>query len=185
MPLALIRLFQAVPLAVTLAACASSTPAASGELAPRMFSADELRAALPQGTELRYRFEQPNTPVVVERWVFATTTATIAVIETERFSEDGTSLGQKERGASSWVQLMEHGSFPADKTTIEDAELEAAVGKKQCRLYRVQAADDKGEAITRMFYFAKDWPGPPIRFETWKNGERIFLGEMVERKIPQ
>ncbi len=55
---------------------------------------------------------------------------------------------------------------------------------KKCRRYTVVGVDDKKEPISRTFYFAYDLAGPPLRFETFKHGERIFLGEMLERTSP-
>lgn len=165
------------------AACATTPPAADDKFAPRMFDADQLREGIPAGTTIRFRFEVKGAPVVLERWAFVSSTSTVTTIETERFAEDGTALG-KERGTSAWAELAEHGHFPADKTTYEEVELDAAIGKKKCRLYKVEGKDARGEATSSSFYFARDLPGPPIRFETWKNGERIFLGEMLERSGP-
>lgn len=170
--------------AAALAACATTPPAADDNFAPRMFDADQLRDGLPAGTAIRFRFEVEGAPVVIERWAFVSSTSTVTTIETERFAEDGTALGPKERGTSAWAELAEHGHFPADKTTYEEVELEATIGKKKCRLYKVQGKDAQGEATSSSFYFAWDLPGPPIRFETWKNGKRIFLGEMLERTGP-
>jgi hypothetical protein len=177
--------FRAIWIAYSaLTACAAqpaSAPTPDG-FAPRMFDAAQLREAFPAGTELRFRFELEGKPTVFEHWTWVTSTSTIAVVESEHLDADGKRMAPPERSPATWQELADHGLFPADKTTIEDQELDSALGRRECRLYRVEATDAQGEPVTRTFYFAKDLPGPPIRFETWKNGRRIFRAEMIERK---
>jgi hypothetical protein len=146
-----------------------------------MFDAAHVRAAFPRGSEIRYRFEARGSPTVIEHWTWVASTSTVAVIEVEKLDAFGKQLSTPERGASSWEELANHGLFPKDKTIIEDTEVEVGMGRFRCKLYKVDSTDEQGEAIIRTFYFAADLPGPPIRFETWKKGERIFHAEMIAR----
>src|SRR5688572_13654076 len=111
-------------------ATAPSGPTSAGDFAPRPFTETELATAFPAGSEMRFRFAVEGAPVFIERWVFVVSTSSIAVIESEKTTEDGAPIGHKERQQNTWAELAAHASFPAKDTTIEDVELDAAMGKK-------------------------------------------------------
>lgn len=153
-----------------LAACATAGPSAeekamatapSPQTAPTPFTADQIREGCPKGTWWIFRQTGPDGSVTYDRTEFATADAKGATFAGTPVDPEGKPAGEPSEGSATWEELREHAAFPAPMTTIREAEVTTELGTFACLVYRVQG--DGPQAPTRIFYFAKSLPGPPIR----------------------
>jgi hypothetical protein len=145
---------------------------------PTPFTADEIRASCQPGRELRFRVEGiGQEPIIhVARYVGGDEEATLQ--ESWDESHAGERLGEPERSRETWLELQAHASFPADSTEVADESLATPAGTFACLRY-TQTVDDG----IRTFWFAKDLPGQPIRWEI-RAGERVVLSVVALENTP-
>ena len=74
-----------------------------------------------------------------------------------------------------WLDLQGHASFPADDTTIESETIETPLGELDCLRYTVRDG-----ASEKIFWFAKDLPGMPVRFVVRNDGNVGATVSVVE-----
>lgn len=184
MKLDLTRL-MALPLLALITAC--STPAAveSGEQAPYPYSAAQIRAANPEGTQLLYRVAALGSQPVLRRMTFIATDTEGATIENQTTGLHGEPIGGVNAKYSSWQALRGHASFPAQRTTRTEVTCEVAAGKYECWKYVVdEGVGQNGlEAVSR-YWFAHSKPGPPVLMETDHSGVLVLRMELVEERRP-
>lgn len=151
---------------------------AGEELAPRPFTAAQIRAFHPPGTtfvhavESRGEVRRTRSTVVSadQEWV---------EFEDQALDEAGSPVGEPSRWKASWVELRDHATFPAQDTTITDVRHTVPAGTFECWLYVVTSDNEE-----RHFYFAKEKPGAPIAVFTWKNGEVVSRMWLLEFSPP-
>ena len=136
---------------------------------PTPFTAAEIRVACQPGRELRLRVEEAGEVprIHVMRYVEADDEA--ALQESWDESLAGEPLGEPERSRQTWRELQEHASFPAADTLVTDDAIEILGGARDCLRY-TQSRD----GTLRTFWFARELPGPPIRWEV-RAGERLMV----------
>lgn len=172
-------------IAVALVACSHAAPPpakpappppteATAEIAPVLFTLEQLRAGNPQGRVIELRIEAEGKPTVTEHWEFTAVDAEHATIHAITRDEAGTVLAD-ETGTERWEVLLQHGQFPAAVTTYQDnVEVTVPAGTFTTRLYTVRSGD-----TTRQFWFAADQPGPPVQFTTEKAGKVVQRARML------
>jgi hypothetical protein len=160
-------------LLVVLASCAT-TPKA---IAPRPFTAEQIRDAMPAGAEIRYRWEKDGQPPTVSLWTVTASDAGACTIRSETFAEDGTPAADAKSGTSRWTELMEHATFPADATTRTETAVEVPAGRFDAWLYEVRRAGK-----VERFYFAKSLPGPPVLLVVEQDGRPVLRMSLLSRK---
>ena len=154
---------------------APTTPAS--DIAPQLFTVEQLRAGIPQGRIIEIRMEVDGKPTTIEHWELTAVDAQQATIHSITRDEAGKVLADQ-TGSTKWEELHKHGQFPAAATTIEDnVEITVPAGTFKTRLYTVKA----GEA-TRRFWFAAELPGPPVQFTTEQNGKVVMRATMLRAK---
>ena len=145
-----------------------SITTAATDIAPQLFTVEQLRAGNPQGRIIEFRMEADGKPTTIEHWEFTAVDAENATIHAITRDESGTVLAD-ETGTSTWTELHKHGQFPAAATTIEDnVQITVPAGTFTARLYTVKAGD-----TTRQFWFATELPGPPVQFTTEQAGKVV------------
>lgn len=158
-------------------ALASAVPAPAADIAPMLFTVDQLRAGNPQGRVIELRMQEEGKPTVVEHWEFSAVDADTATIHAITRDETGKVIAD-ETGTSKWTELHQHGAFPAAATTIEeDVSVTVPAGTFVTQLYTVTQGD-----ATRRFWFAKELPGPPVQFETERGGKVVMRAQMLRAK---
>ena len=178
-----ITTFACAPSAATQAPpTASAAHALPTNFAPRPFTAEQIRNAWPQGSVSRYRTEEKGKPTVIAETRVAEATSEHAVFETTTLSLEGEPLGTPQRSTSTWSELMAHATFPAARTTIEDVIVDTPAGSFDAWRYTVLPKDGGGD-MSR-YYFAKQRPGAPVRYEQTKAGETVFKVELLSTKAP-
>lgn len=142
---------------------------------PTPFTAAEIREGCQPGRTLRIRIERAGDDPVIRIVRYVETDADGAVQESWAEGLDGSRLSGPERERSTWLELQEHASFPTDSTERIEEELTIPAGFFACLRYTRTDPD----AIWR-FWFARDLPGQPVRFEREANGQITFSATLVE-----
>lgn len=147
--------------------------------APTPFTADEIRAGCPTGRTIRLLVEGVDeTPFHrVSRFVECDEAG--ATLERSRLSLDGSPLAEPEVDRMTWRDLQAHASFPAEDTTVEHERIQTAIGELDCLRYTVREG-----ATDRIFWFAKDRPGMPIRSLTRTGGRVVTAVSVVDDTVP-
>jgi hypothetical protein len=143
--------------------------------APTPFTADEIRDGCPSGRTLRLRMEAVGDEPFLRVSRFLDPDDDGTTLERSRQSLDGEPMGEPESGRFSWRELQANASFPAELTTIESMTIETELGPLDCLRYTVR--DDDGE---NSFWFAKELPGPPVRYEIVAGGTVVSTGSVVD-----
>lgn len=128
-------------------------------LLPTPFSADEIRAGCPEGRTLRLRVTPPDGASYFRKSRYTSCDADGTTIETWRVDEHGLPIGEVRTERSTWQELEDHASFPADQTDVESATIALAMGTYPCQVYTV------GGPSGPRFWFALAFPGMPVRYE--------------------
>ncbi len=157
-------------------------PAAGSEHLRPPFTADELRAGLPVGTELVLRVEQADKPTLLQRWDFVAADESGCTIHSRILTEDGSLQTDAGKGTSTWAELEAHAHFPADRSTRADSTVTVTGGTFETWLFVVQP--DKPGGPVKKFHFAKTMPGPPVLMEVIRGDETLMKMELVSRKEP-
>ncbi len=142
---------------------------------PTPFTAAEIRDASGAGRTLRFRIERSGSDPVTRVTRFVGGDAEIAEQESWLESPRGAALGEPERSRSTWLELQEHASFPAGRTIRVEEELTIPAGTFAC--FRYDRTDDDA---TWRFWFARDLPGHPVRFEQTVDGQVVFSSTLLE-----
>ena len=129
---------------------------------PTPFSAAQIRDGCRAGRLIRLREETPGEDPTFRRIRFTEVDADGAVQEFQATDADGSPIGEPSLRRSTWLDLQQHASQPADATTLEEVALTIPVGTLDCWLYAVR----RPEAELR-FWFAKELPGMPVQVEEW------------------
>ncbi|MCC6555613.1 MAG: hypothetical protein IT372_21840 [Polyangiaceae bacterium] len=162
-------------------ASAAASPAAAAH-APRPFTAEQIRAAMPAGHRIRYRMEAAGEPATVELWEVVAADAEQMTMSSKVHSEDGKLLKDEGNDTSSWTALVEHATFPAAATTIREADVEVPAGKYPAIIYEVRERGDGGVEIVKRFHFAKTMPGPPVLLTIETGGKVVRSMTLLERR---
>jgi len=97
-----------------------------------------------------------------------------AVQESWQESADGDRLCEPEGERSTWLELQHHASFPAATATCDDDVIDIPAGRFVCLRYT--RVDDK---VTWRFWFARELPGQPVRFEQQVAEEIVFSATLL------
>lgn len=147
-------------------------------LAPTPFTADEIRRGCPVGRTIRLRIDAVGEPGFQRSSRFVECDESGAVVERIRLSLDGAPLGEPEVSRTSWRDLQGHASFPAAATTIESERIETAIGPLDCLRYTVRDG-----TTDRVFWFAVDLPGMPVRYLTRVDGQVVSTVSVVANTV--
>lgn len=156
-------------------------PLADGT-APRPFTAEQIRAAMPVGTEIHLRMEAPPEAPVEQRWTVTAATAETCTIASRVVDPaSGATVADEGEGTSAWAELVEHAAFPAAATRIEHGTISVPAGTFEIVRYTV--AGDDGH--TRVYSFAVALPGPPVSLvETDAAGATVHAMTLLSRASP-
>lgn len=175
---------SALALAFVVAACGGAAPqpsatatAPAAAIAPRPYTPEQIRDAMPVGTDMRYRIEAAGAPATIVAYHVDAADATSVTMTDRVLSEDGAKVIAEEKSTTEWVKLMEHATFPADATTVRDASVEVPAGRFETTEYVVRR---DGSVVT--FHFAKTLPGPPVSMVEEADGVVKRSMKLVSRK---
>jgi hypothetical protein len=146
--------------------------------APTPFTAAEIRDGCPEGRTIRMLVEPDGGGSFIRVSRFVDCDADGATIVRTRTKLGGEPLGPPEPGRSTWRELQEHVSFPADRTTVEHETIDSPMGPLECLRYRI--AD--GSSI-ETFWFARSLPGMPVRYSGSENGRQTSVTTMIGSEV--
>ena len=136
-------------------------------LLPTPFTADEIRAASGSGKTIRLLVEEPGgTFERVNR--FSDCDDEGATLERWRVAPDGGVDGEVASGRVTWLELQQHAAFPVDRTTVTEETIDLPIGRVECLRYVTRDGDaaDGADAASETFWFARAFPGMPVRYQS-------------------
>jgi hypothetical protein len=155
--------------------------AAEPGLAPRPFTAAQIRTAMPAGTEIRYRVEEQGKPaVVVHSKVTAADAASMTMVS-RVLGDDGSVIAEEPARTTRWDDLLKHASFPADRTTRTRGKVDVPAGTFETIDYVVTETASGAKTIST-FRFAPALPGPPVSLVVEKDGTVVQRMTLLSRK---
>jgi hypothetical protein len=179
------------PILLLLISCGGSAPTASaappgGEntappaIAPRPFTAEQIRAAMPAGTEIRFRVEESGKAPVVLHWRVTAADEGTMTLASRILGEDGAVIAEEPAQSSRWQELVEHATFPAARTARSEGSVEVPAGRFDTMDYVVTDEKD-GSRTVSTFRFARQLPGPPVLLTVDKDGTTVRKMILIER----
>lgn len=143
-------------------------------MAPTPFTADEIRGGCPQGRSITLLVERAGARPVVRVNRFVTCDDEAATVESVQLSSSGEPVGAPVTERSTWRELQEHASFPADRTVVRQEMVDTPLGDLDCLRYTVVDGDR-----VKTLWFATALPGMPVRFETLEGGRVVERVSMI------
>lgn len=105
-----------------------------------------------------------------------------ATIEFVPVDADDQPTGEPTTSRSTWAELRDHASFPAERATRRRATRDTPLGRLDGWVYRVE--DEASGAVTE-FFFADDTPGAPVEMVSTANGREVASMRQLERAVPE
>jgi hypothetical protein len=193
MSIALLLVLAILPGLDPPANATSGQGAASGESAaeadpvppatlPPPFTAAELRAGIPAGTEITLRVANAGAAPVITQRVFVAADERGCTIQSRVLAEDGSLVRDDGTATTTWEELESHAHFPAARTRRSESSVEVPAGRFATWLFEVLPDDPAGP--TRRFHFAPELPGPPVSMEVVQGDTVVMTMELVSRTRP-
>ncbi len=142
------------------------------------FSAEEIRDEWVEGLQLTLEMVGPDGPVV-QRWTVVGADEEAVEIAFEVLDASGAPQDEPTVRRSTWVELRDHASFPADRAERRWVTRDTAFGSLAGWLYTMQ--DDEGMATE--YFFASSLPGAPVEMRTLRDGETVIEMRQVSRIV--
>jgi hypothetical protein len=156
----------------------TTTSEAEPGLAPRPFTAEQIRAAMPAGTDLRMRVEEQGKPPAVLHWHVTAADAQGMTMSSEVLDNEDHLIARQPPQTARWDELVHHADFPAAATRQGQSRIQVPAGMYDTTDYQV-----RGEGgIVTTYRFAKSLPGPPILMVVEKEGLIIKSMTLLSRQ---
>ena len=146
--------------------------------APTPFSAEEIRKGCPDGRLTSYLIEIPGKPNSYSMTRFVEPNREQTGFENWTTNLQGKIIGKPKRIDAKWRDLQAHASYPEKFTSIALDKITIPAGSFECLRYSVQMEGD-----LKKLWFARALPGPPVKFEHYKNGSRVFSMILVKNEV--
>jgi hypothetical protein len=143
------------------------------------FTAEEIRAAWVEGLQLSLNRTGPDGPEL-QRWTVVGADAEGVDIAYQSLDPSGAAGGQPVVQRSSWSELRDHASYPADRASRQRTRRETPLGTLEGWLYTVR--DQETGTVTELF-FADELPGAPVEMITREDGEVVSKLQQVAREV--
>lgn len=176
-------------LLLALSACAAHQSPEPEELpvlavlntTPTPYTAEQIRDAIPAGTELRFRLSTSDDTTLIITTEFIAADAVNTTFRQTMRSEDGEVVGEPTESSAAWTELRDHAAFPLDSAKIEPVRVTTALGEFEALLYTVQADEEPLGPQVQRYWFAKDLAGPPLLLTVEVEGHEVERMEMISR----
>jgi len=152
-----------------------SAPLGAEEFLPTPYTAEQIGEIWKQGYTTTMKVWTPQGETVSVTTVDSWSREEIKT-SAQELDPSGSPVGDKEVGSSSWEALRDHAKFPAPLSKRERASRQIELGELEGWLYTVNHEDGR----VSEFFFADDFPGPPVWFSQTKDGETLFRAETIE-----
>lgn len=144
------------------------------------FTAEQIRGEWVEGLELTIRRWAADAEAL-ESWRVVQADADGVDIESTVRDGDGNVIRPTAVRHSTWTELRDHASFPADRATRERVTRDTALGDLDGWLYTVS---DPDSGTISEFFFAVSLPGAPVYVHVFRDGELVEIFEQVDRRRP-
>lgn len=152
-------------------------PLATEEYLPTPFSAEEIRDVWVEGFEVTTRTRSAEGEVYSRTRVIAWSEDGFGMVEIQVDEQGRPQERNVSQYTGTWDELRSHALFPVSIASRERAERETPLGHLEGWLYRVRG----GEGTTE-FFFADDFPGPPVVYRRQGEGLDGFVAEQILRE---
>lgn len=142
-------------------------------LAPTPFTAAEIRAGCPAGRVVHLLVEDDDEASYLRYNRFTSCDSDGATIERGRVDAAPDAADR-----TTWADLQAHAAFPAATTTITPETIDIPLGVVACDRYVVR---DEREVHT--FWFARAYPGMPVRITREVGGRTVATTTMVASTV--
>ena len=142
---------------------------------PTPFTADEIRLGCPPGRTVRSLVHEKGAEPYVQVTRFVSGDADGAEQESWRETLDRVPLTEPRRRRSTWLEFQSHASMPAATTDIAEEHIDIPAGRFACLRYTRRDADS-----VATFWFAKDAPGMPLKYEERVAGELVYRSTAIQ-----
>lgn len=156
------------------------TAADDPSILKRPFTAEEIRDEWVTGLVLMMRRSYPEN-TRIERWTVVNADEEGADIEYVATDDNGNPIEEPRVERSTWVELLEHATFPAAHSTREWVSRTTQLGELEGWLYRVT---DPDKATVQEFFFAGSLPGAPVHMRILDGDATVFELEQFARTHP-
>ena len=120
------------------------------------------------GTRLTYRIEHTGRPTTEERWEVVAADERGCTIASQLVDPaTGDRIADQGAATTEWSAFAARSAFLSRLTTITDATSTVPAGTFATRRYTV----GEPNGVVRIYDFAPDLPGPPVRIVTTRDGE--------------
>lgn len=162
-----------------LGGCASAPEALQ---LPTPYTAAAIREANPSGSAVVYRLTDADGGTSRMGLRFVDGDAEGVIVESWLEDDEGREVSAPERGPrATWAELRDHARFDHALAVRTRATCRVPAGFFRGWLYTVLGGPEDEGKVTR-YYFADDLPGPPVRLEELKGGQRVSLMELLETR---
>jgi hypothetical protein len=164
---------------LSAAAALADAPAPPPAALPTPYSAEQIRDVWQPGFQL----ELSNLEGGVEtrlRMTVLSATPSAATIRSEPLEANGQASGPAREATATWSELRDHARLPAASSTRERAECHSRLGSMPGWRYATTRAN--GEVLTMCF--ADATPGPPVEYETRRDGKLLSRTEHTQYGRP-
>ncbi len=151
--------------------------------APTPFTAEEIRRGCPDGRVLTLRITQGGRQGFLQVIRFQDPDEEGVDVVLGMTALDGSPISTPRTEHDTWKELQARYSFPAKDTTITDDEVVLEAGSFDAWRYDVQVTKSGMPPGTNKFWFAKDFPGPPIKIQKEVAGTISLVSEMVSNEV--
>jgi len=168
------------PATVPSAAVPAEPTPEGPEILPHPFTAEQIRDEMVVGSVIVVSTGTPGSEQI-SRWTVVAADSNGVDIEFTPVDASGHSVGEPTVQHSTWVELRNHASFPADRTTRDDVVRHTELGELEGWLYTVR--DDEAATVTE-FFFASDLPGAPVHMAVRRGGDVVMEMKQLSRSRP-
>lgn len=151
---------------------------AQDDCLPTPYSAEQIRDAWKLGMQVVTRYTTPEG-VSFSRAVVTAWSAEKVSMTDQAIDERGGANGELAAFEATWTELRDHALFLTSKASRERATRKTPLGALDGWLYQVEEEDGDSE-----FFFPDRYPGAPFIYAKNRDGEQIFLAEIISREVP-
>jgi hypothetical protein len=173
-------LLAAVCAAVVTGGRAESPPEPPVSYLPTPYSAEQIRDAWQPGLVVETRTTSTGAETT-ERLVVVAASAERVTIRREPLAAGAAAEPAARELTATWAELRDHARFAAKDATRERAECRSALGVQPG--WRYATRNEHGDALTMCF--ADATPGPPVEYETRREGKLLSRTEHVRYERPR
>ena len=147
--------------------------------APTPYSALEIAACCAHGRTVVFEVSTPQEKMH-QKTRFLLPDAEGVEVEVVNISpRTGKPAGPVRGSRAAWTSLQKHASFPKSVTTIAPGEVTTPAGSFRCQVYTLAIPSGK-----RVFYFARDLAGPPVKMVAFDPAGKQVMSMTLIRHAP-